>query len=333
MRWQRTGPPRWLAGRCAAFVLTLFAVITLNFALPRMMPGDPITALQDPESSLYVSDQASRAALSHYYGLDQSLIVQYGRYLRGLATGDLGWSIRLNAPVSLLIQHRILWTVLLIFPAMLAASLVSMVAGLHAGWHRGSPLDRGLIVLFAGIRTLPAFFLGVLALLLFSVRLGWFPLAGAQTPFAHYRSPWGALADLLHHWALPALVLTIEMLGGQFLLMRNSVISVLGDDFMLVAKAKGLSDRSLKYRHALRNALLPFVTVLSIQLGFAVTGSIFVEAVFAYPGMGTLAFQAVSARDYPVLQGVFLVFTVSVLTANLIADLAYARLDPRVRTR
>lgn len=316
--------------RLGSFALTLLAVLTLNFLLPRAMPGDPITALQDPDSTLYVSNDGTRAALEAYYGLDQPLHVQYGRYLSGLATGDLGWSIRQNRPVSDLIASRLPWTLALTLPAVLLAALISLVAGTHAGWKRGSTVDRTLIVLFATVRTVPAFFLGALLLLLFSVQLGWMPLAGAQTPFARYPDLWSALADIGHHWLLPVTVLTLEMLGGQFLLMRNSLITVLGEDFMVVARAKGLSQRRLKYQHAMRNAILPFATAFSMQLGMAVAGAIVVETLFAYPGMGLLTFQAASVRDYPVLQGVFLVASVSVLAANLAVDLLYARLDPRV---
>lgn len=314
-----------------AFVLTLAVVLTLNFLLPRIMPGDPITALEDPTSTFYVNDGATRAALLRYYGLDRPLAAQYAHYVLDLATGNLGWSIRMHAPVATLIRDHLPWTLLLVVPSLAVASLISLVAGAHAGWTRGSTVDRALILLFSAVRTVPAFLLGTLALLVLSARLGWFPLGGARTPFASYATPWAELADILRHWALPAAVLTVELLGGQFLLMRNSMVSVLGEDFMLVARAKGLARWQLKYRHGVRNAILPFFTLLWIQLGFAVTGTIFVEAVFSYPGMGTLTVQAVGARDYPLLQGIFLVFAVAVLTANLVADLTYARLDPRVR--
>ena len=326
----RRGTTRRRLGRSGSFLLTLLVVLTLNFLLPRAMPGDPIAALVDPDSSLYVANDQTRSDLEAYYGLDQPLHVQYLRYLSGVATGDLGWSIRQNKPVAELIATRLPWTLALTLPAMLLAALASLIAGTHAGWRRGTWMDRGLIMLFATVHTVPAFFTGALLLLLFSVRLGWTPIAGAQTPFSSYPNLGAASVDIIHHWLLPVTVLTLEMLGGQFLLMRNNLITVLGEDFMLVARAKGLSERRLKYHHALRNAILPFVTVLSMQLGFAVAGAIVVETLFAYPGMGLLTFQAVSVRDYPVLQGVFLVISVTVLVANLVVDLVYPRLDPRV---
>ncbi len=163
--------PRWLA-QVGLYVLTVWAVLTLNFLLPRVMPGDPIAALQDPASTRYLADPDARARLAAYYGLDRPLIEQYRRYLIGVATWDLGWSIRLNAPVAELIGTHLPWTLLLTVPSLLIASAISILAGTHAGWVRGSAADRGLLVAFTALHTLPVFFVGVLALLLFSVRLG-----------------------------------------------------------------------------------------------------------------------------------------------------------------
>jgi len=323
--------PRWLA-QVGLYVLTVWAVLTLNFLLPRVMPGDPIAALQDPASTRYLADPDARARLAAYYGLDRPLIEQYRRYLIGVAAWDLGWSIRLNAPVAELIGTHLPWTLLLTVPSLLIASAISILAGTHAGWVRGSAADRGLLVAFTALHTLPVFFVGVLALLLFGVRLGWFPLAGSTTPFRSGVTAWWRVGDIVRHWALPAATLTTELLGARFLLMRNSMVATLGEDYMLVARAKGLPERAVKYRHGLRNAILPFVTALSAQLGFAVAGAIFIETLFAYPGMGRLMFEAVGARDYPVLEGVFLVIALSVLSINLLTDLAYGRLDPRART-
>ncbi len=312
------------------YLLTLWAVLTINFLLPRALPGDPVLAMQDPNSDIYVTDDAARARLAAYYGLDRPLGEQYLGYLRGIATGDLGWSIQQNIPVADLIRARLPWTLLLVVPSLLLATLITVIAGAQSAWVRGSRGDRSLLVLFTLLRTIPVFFLGILALILFSVRLGWFPVAGATTPFRQWSTPWQAGLDVLHHWALPAALMTIELIGGRYLLMRNSMVSVLGEDYMLVARAKGLPERAVKYRHGLRNAILPVVTAFSALLGFAVAGSIFIETLFAYPGMGRLMYTAVSVRDYPVLEGAFLVVAVSVLTANLLTDLSYRWLDPRV---
>lgn len=325
------GDRRSSAAWLVLYALTLWAVVTVNFVLPRAMPGDPLGALQDPANSLFLDDEVTRERVLGYYGLDRPLWEQYALYLGGIASGNLGWSIHLSAPVAELLWTRLPWTLLLVVPSLLVASTVALLAGAEAGWARGTRRDRAVVVGFALVHTVPVFFLGVLAIRLFSVQLEWFPLAGATTPFRRYTSAWDQVLDVLHHWALPAAVLTLEMATARFLLVRNSMVTVLGEDYMLVARAKGLSERALKYRHGLRNALLPFLTAFSAQVGFAVTGAIFVETVFGYPGMGRLMFEAVRARDYPLLQGAFLLLAVCVLLANLMADALYGALDPRSR--
>lgn len=320
---------RWLKP-VALYGIAVWAILTVNFLLPRAMPGDPLLALLDSDSELFVLDRDLRAELAEYYGLDRSLPEQYVRYLAGVASGDLGWSIRWNVPVVELIRQRLPWTLLLVVPSLVIASIAAMLFGVHSAWVRGSAADRLLLIAFTGLRTLPVFFLGILAIMVFGVRLDWFPLSGATTPFSEAFSPWQRLVDILHHWTLPAAVLTVEMIGGRFLLMRNSMVTVLGEDYMLVARAKGLPESIVKYRYGLRNAVLPFFTVFSAQLAFAVAGAIFIETLFAYPGMGLLIFDAVSVRDYPVLEGAFLVIALSVLGVNLATDIAYRWLDPRV---
>jgi peptide/nickel transport system permease protein len=309
----------------------LVVVLTLNFALPRLIPGDPLAALQDPANSLFLVDDTVRARVLAYYGLDRPWWEQYLHYWRGLLSGDLGWSIRLNTPVAELLWSRLPWTLLLVVPSVLIAAGLTLVAATEAAWARGRWLDYGLTAVFTFLRGLPVFFLGVLAIQLFSVRLALFPLAGAVTPFRQHASGWEYAVDVLHHWVLPATVLVVELVATRFLLVRNSLVAVLGEPFLLVARAKGMSPRALKYRHALPNALLPFFTTFSVQLGVAASGVVLVEAVFAYPGMGRLLFEAVGARDYPVLQGACLVVSVAVLVANLLADLLYSWLDPRTR--
>jgi peptide/nickel transport system permease protein len=320
----------WL-GRIGLYVITLWAVLTFNFLLPRAMPGDPLLAMQDPESSLYVVDEGARARLAAYYGLDRPLMEQYVRYLAGVASGNLGWSIYLNAPVSGLIRQRLPWTLLLALPSLILASVVTVLAGAHSAWVHGSPADQLLLVAFTALRTVPVFFLGVLGILVFSVKLDWLPLSGSTTLFHTWPNVWQQALDILRHWLLPASLLTLEMIGGRYLLMRNSMVTVLGEEYMLVARAKGLPERALKYRHGLRNAILPFVTAFSAQLGFVVAGTIFVETLFSYPGMGRLMYDAVGTRDYPVLEGTFLVSAVTVLTVNLLTELVYGWLDPRVK--
>ncbi len=317
------------AGRLLTYALTVFALLTLNFLLPRLLPGDPIDAFQDPGSTTYVRSDDTRAVLEEYYGLDRPLGEQYARYLADLARGDLGVSIRYRVPVSKVLAGRLPWTLLLVGTAMAVAMCVGMSAGVHSGWRRGRAADRGLLGFFLTLSNIPTFLLGSLALLAFAVRLDWFPLAGGRTPFSQPTGWWASVVDILHHLALPAGVLAIEFSAGYFLLMRAGVVAELGADYLLWGRARGLRERRLKYGYAARNALLPIATVAALQFGFAVTGAIFIERVFAYPGMGRLLFDSVAARDYPTLQGCFLALTLAVVTANFLAEAAYARLDPR----
>lgn len=314
------------------YAVSLWAVLSLVFLLPRLMPGDPLQSLDNPDSGNFVYDPAIRARVAAYYGLDRPLISQYGSYLAGLAHGDLGWSISQNQPVARLIADRLPWTLLLSGGALALSSAVSFVAGITAAWRRGSLTDRTLIVALSAARAIPEYAIAALLLVAFTVVLPLFPQSGAQRAFASYRSALAAVADVLAHLALPLLALTLALVGNKFLLVRNTVISTLGEDYMVLARAKGLPGRLLRYRHAGRNALLPFLTAVGVQAGFAVGGSLFVETVFAYPGMGTLMNAAVTARDYPLLQGGFLVLAVVVLAANLVVELLYSRLDPRAAT-
>ena len=229
-----------------------------------------------------------------------------------------------------MIAERLPWTLLLACTALGLATATGLAAGVYAGWRRGRGIDTALLSLFLGIRTLPAFFLGSLAVFVFAVQLHWLPLGGAETPFSQ-AEPLGHTWDVVRHLILPAAVMAAQFAGGQFLVMRAGMVSELGADYLLLGRVMGLPERRLERHHAARNALLPVVTVAALELGFAVTGSIFVETVFAYPGIGRLLFDAVAYRDYPTIQGCFLLLTISVVTINLLADLLYGRLDPRVR--
>lgn len=327
------GPSRGPVRRSlVAYAVTVLVLVALNFFLPRAMPGDPLRALADPTATTYVPDAATRAALERYYGLDQPLAVQFAHYLTGLARGDLGTSIRYGGPVAGLLLERLPWTLLLVVSALLLGAALGLPAGIHSGWRRGRPVDRGLIVGFLAVRSLPTFFLASLAVYLFGAKLGWVPLAGARTPFATGVTPVGAVLDVLHHLLLPAMVLAVHFAAGHYLLMRAGMVAEHGSGHLQLGRVEGLAERRLKYGYAGRTALLPVVTLLGLQFGFAVTGSIFVETVFAYPGVGRLVFDAVAYRDYPTLQGCFLVLSLLVVVANLVVDLTYRRLDPRTAT-
>ncbi len=315
-----------------SYAVTVFMLITFNFALPRLMPGDPIDALMAVGSPNYVQDDQTRAALAEYYELDQSLPEQFLHYLQGLARGDLGVSIVSRVPVTEELGDRVGWSLLLVLAATLVSVLISLPLGVHSGWKRGKALDRGLLGFFLTVQNLPIFILGALAFVVFSAKLGIFPSGGATTPFSPYRG-FAEVVDIARHLALPAVLLAFDFLTYQYLVMRSSMVSELGADYLLGGRVMGLTERRLKYRYAGRNALLPVVTVIGVQASVAVgAGLIIVERIFSYPGVGGYMFQAVGTRDYPAMQGAFLVLTVAVVTTNLVVDLAYRRLDPRTVT-
>ncbi len=325
------GPPRkrrewWVP--VVTYLVTVFALVTLVFLLPRLMPGDPIDTLFTSGSPNYVYDDQARAELAAYYGLDEPLLAQYGAYLKGLLTGDLGYSMFGSGPVSAVILGHLPWTLLLMGTATALSTTVGILAGVHGGWRRGKPVDRNMIIGFILPQGVPAFVLATFAVLIFAVRLGWVPVSGAQTPFASF-GPVGTVADIAHHLVAPAIVLAVGLTANQYLLTRASVVGELGADYLVLGRAKGLTERRLKYHYGARNALLPVVSQTALQLGTAVTGALLVERVFAYPGIGNTMVEAIVAQDYPLAQGCLLVFMVLVLTANLVAGLLYRWLDPR----
>lgn len=322
-RWRRR------AGRAGVYVAMVYVLVTLNFLLPRAMPGDPVQGLLAQGAPGFVHGQETVDRLRSYYGVDKPLVSQYGDYLARLARGDLGRSVTTNASVAADVRRRLPWTLLLMGGSILVGSLVGVLAGVHAGWRRDRPMDRAVTAGLLGLREFPTFLLASLLLLVFAVKLHWLPLAGAQTPFSDTFGPAERALDVGRHLVLPVLVLAVGLAAGNFLVMRAGMVGELGSDYLLLGRAKGLSDRHLKYRYVARNALLPVVALTALQLGFALTGDVLVERVFSYPGLGTMLFDAINARDYPTIQAGFLVISVSVVTLNAAADGLYRRLDPR----
>ncbi len=312
----------------ASYLGLIFVLITLNFMLPRAMPGDPVDALLARGGNAFVFGEDSRKQLEQYYGLDKSLAQQYVDYLDNLVHGDLGRSITTNQPVTHELARRIPWTVLLIGSSMMLATAIGLILGVHAGWRRDRPADRALMTGLLAAREFPPFLLASLLLFFVSVKLGWLPLGGAETPFSSF----GALerlVDIARHALLPVLVLTLGLTVGYYLIMRSGMVQQLGSDYLMMGRAKGLRPRRLKYRYAARNALLPVVSFTAVEVGFAVTANLVVERVFSYPGLGELMFSSIVTRDYPSMQGAFLVYSVGIVTINALADIAYRRLDPR----
>lgn len=308
--------------------IAFFIILALNFFLPRMMPGNPLMAIYGDEA-LVAMTPSLKAHLVTRFALDQPLWQQFGAYIAALFRGDLGWSYFYNAPVLKVILGSLPWTFLVVGSSLLLSTLLGIVLGIELGWRRGSKTDRTMLAGLMSLNGFPDFFLGLLLLIVFGVLLGIAPLSGALTPYSGL-SGLALILDVLKHMALPVAALTIARLAGVYLLTRNTMIMVLKAPFMLTAKAKGLSQKVLKYRHAGRNSMLPVLTMTGIWLGQVVTGALFVELVFAYPGVGQLTYQALLARDYPVIQGVFLMVAISVLVVNFAIDLLYPKLDPRV---
>lgn len=331
------GRGAYLAAKVGWALLTLALVITFNFVLFRILPGDPAKSIaHDPRVS-----PATVAALTARFGLDKPLFLdldggdpfdsQYVAYLGRLAAGDLGVSYQFrDRPVVDMLGVGLVNTLWLILPANVLAIILGTVAGLIAAWRRGTTIDASALTIGLILWATPTFFMGIILLFLGAA---WFdlPTAGKQTIGAQYASMWEAAADLGRHLLMPTLTFALVLLGEYLLIMRSSVIQIFSEDYILTAKAKGLSTFRVIRDHALRNAMLPMVTLIAINLGFIVSGAIQIESVFSWPGLGQLTVTAVRQRDYPVLQGTFLLLAVSVVLANLAAELLYGWLDPRVR--
>lgn len=313
-----------------SYLVLVFILVSLNFFLPRALPGNPIAALSNPQSTTFIGYGRTRNAVARYYRLDRPILSQYVDYLGGLAHGDLGTSIQYNAPVGRILLNRLPWSLLLIVTSLTLATALGTLGGIRSGWRRASRTDRRLIAGFLAVDNFPAYLLAFLLSYVLSVKLGWFPLSGAQTPFATGFSPLHRATDVLYHLALPASVMALQFTAYQYLVMRAGMVAELGSDYLLLGRAKGLSDRVLQYRYAARNALLPTITVVALQFGWAVASLIFVETVFDYPGIGRLMFDSIGVRDYPTMQGCFLVLSLFVVTANRLADVLHRQLDPRL---
>ncbi len=306
--------------------LVIFAALTLNFMLPRLAPGDPVDYLVPPATG-HISAELRQEILERF-DLDGSYWRQFGSYLANLAQGNLGISTRDGRSVTEVLGQRLGWSLLLMGTAVVISTALGVVLGFAAGWRRGSRRDIGLLSGVLTIDALPAFFVGLMLMLIFSVQFGWFPVYGAASPEQLSGLAW--IADVGRRLVLPATTLTFVGLGSVFVVARSAMISELGQDYVYMARAKGLSERRVR-AHAARNALIPVSTVALLGFSTLVGAATVVETVFSYPGLGSLAFAAVQARDYPVLQAVFLLLALIAIGASLVADLVYPLLDPRVR--
>jgi len=322
---------RYVLGRLGFYVLAGWAALTLNFFLPRLMPGDPATALFARFKGRLSPEAVG--ALRDAFGLtDAPLWSQYFTYLGHVARGDLGISVAyFPAPVSQVIGGGLAWTIFLAGTAVVLSFAIGTLLGVAAAWWRGGWVDTVLPPLFAFLGAFPYFWLSMVMLYVLGFQLRLFPLGHAYGDDLTPGWNLAFLADVWRHAALPMGSIVLATLGGWMLGMRNAMITVLGSDYVALARAKGLAPSRVVLRYAARNALLPSVTGFGMAIGFVLGGSLLTEIVFSYPGQGYLLVQAVRNQDYPLMQGIFLVITLAVLGANWLVDLVYVSLDPRTR--
>jgi peptide/nickel transport system permease protein len=324
---------RYLLRRLGFYALAAWASITLNFFLPRMMPGDPGDALMARLQGRVRPETIE--AMTQAYGLsDDPLYLQYLYYLRNLFTGEFGVSIsRFPAPVTEVVGQGFAWTLLLGLTATILSFAIGNLLGIFGAWRRGGVVDSVMPPLLILIGSFPYFWLASLALFFMSFEWGWFPLRHAYSDDLSPSYSLEFVGSVLFHLLLPALSIVVVSIGGWVLGMRNAMISTLSEDYVTMAEAKGLPNNRVMFNYAARNALLPNITALGMSLGFILGGALLTEVVFGYPGLGFQLITAVQSLDYPLMQGLFLMLTLSVLAANFLADLLYVRLDPRVRGR
>ncbi|MER5893532.1 ABC transporter permease [Streptomyces sp. NPDC001876] len=322
---------KYILQRFAFYAVTAWAAITINFLIPRLMPGDPVEALMSRYQGQL--DTSAIASLKALFGLDEnkSLWSQYTDYWSSLLDGDLGLSFTyFPTPVGEVLSDALPWTLALVGITTLISFLLGTGIGVYSGWRRGSWLD-GLLPVTTFISSVPYFWLGLIAISLFAVKWPLFPFEGGYDNSLVPAFDWPFISSALYHGVLPGITIVLSAVAGWILGMRNMMVTVSSEDYVMVAQAKGLSERRVMFSYAARNAVLPNISGFALSLGFIVSGTLLVEMVFNYPGIGFRLLQAVGAKDYPLMQGVFLVITLSVLAANLLADMAYALLDPRTR--
>jgi len=318
----------YIMKRTLSRVITFAVVISLLFFLARSAGADPFERYlsEDPRIPL---EQIQR--LRAKFGLDKPLHMQYFDFLRNTLNGEFGYSLYYKRPVFDVVMERLPYTLLLMGISVVLSTIVSFVLGVYFAYKRGTKVDTWGTNICMFIRSTPHFWLGMLLLLAFAYYWPIFPLFGALTPGVEHENSFEFLKDLLFHYTLPLTTLLLRQIGMYVLYMRNSTVEVLGEDYMVTAKAKGVPKMSIMFKHAARNAMLPMVTVTAMRFGFMVNGAILTETVFSLPGTGRLIYQSIMNDDFFLLQGTFFIISITVLAANLVADLICAWLDPRIK--
>jgi peptide/nickel transport system permease protein len=325
------GARRYVVGKVFQALLTLAFVLVFNFFLFRVMPGDPAALLLRGTSALRIE---TIEALEEDLGLNEPLPQQFVTYLGDTLQGNFGVSLATGQPVTEMVGERIWPTILLVGTSTIASAVIGLLIGIYGGWRRGTAFDVGSLGFSLVVYAMPEFWLGILLLLAFAGGVGFFPsifpTGGYETPGAELTG-FDHVADVLNHMFLPFFTLTVAYLGEYALIMRSSILDVIGEDYVITARAKGLREKQILWRHTVPNALLPTITLTFLSLGFIFAGAITIEYVFSWPGLGLLTVEAIDDKDFPILQAVFLLFSAAVIFFNLVADLLYAYLDPRVR--
>ena len=329
----RRGSRRYLASKLGFYLVAAWAAVTLNFFLPRLIPGNPVDVIIGRQARFGTPPPGEAAALAKILGLGTgSIFTRYWQYLDSLAHLRLGLSVyEFPTPVSGVIRQSIGWTVILVGTATVISFGVGTALGVLAGWKRGTWLDH-LVPATTFLTAVPYFWLALLLSYLFTQLIPVLPTSGGYDPTGTIGFNGPFIVSAIQHSVLPAVTIVVSSLGGWLLSMRNMMVSTLSEDYVIAAEAKGLPPRRVMIRYAARNAILPNVSGFAISLGFVVSGAIGMELVFNYPGIGDVLFNAVINDDYSLMQGIFLVITLTVLAANLLVDLLYAVIDPRTRT-
>jgi peptide/nickel transport system permease protein len=291
------------------------------------MPGDYITNYLLSLGNILPKETIND--FYHEFGLDLPLIDQYFLYIRNILTGEWGYSYQYSIPVFPLLLDKLFWTLFILLPSTCIGILFGVITGAYSGWKARSRCDLYLFTIMIVIRAVPSYWWGIMAIFVFSYSLGIFPINGYSSTSILYTG--FDVHDVLCHAVLPVIVLTLTITAGNYYLMRNSMLSVIGEDYITTARIKGVGEQGILWHHALKNASLPIVTMATIEFASIVTGSVFIETVFSWPGLGLLTAEALKFRDLPLLEGIFLLDTLVVILANLLADMLYPVIDPRVR--
>jgi len=317
---------RWVK-TATVYLMTVFILLFLNFLLPRLLPGDVIIAMYSGQEMLITDELYNELIVLH--GLDKPLTEQFYIYITQLAHGDLGYSYISHESTTDLIMKALPWTLLLVVGSFILSSIAGIILGVESSWRRGGRFDRSLLMFMLLIDGIPSLALGIMFLTVFSLYCGWFPTAGALTPYSDATGI-SYMIDVLWHLILPLGAITLSQIPGDYLLIRNSMLLTIREPFVLTARAKGIKKRRIKYLHAARNAILPFFTRIGIRVVYVITGVLFIETIFAYPGLGLLTYEAISNRDLPLMQGIFTISVLLVLVVNIIVDISYKKIDPRI---